>query len=346
MRAAVVGASGYSGLEVVRLLLGHPRVELAAITSEQRAGVPAGEAFPGLRGLVDLSFEALDAASLAERVDVAFCCLPAGEVSARAVATLHAGGVRVVDLSADFRLRSMADYERAYGAHAAPELFGKAVYGIPELYREQMPDARLVAAAGCYPTCAGLALLPFLRAGVIETSGIVIDAKSGVSGAGRKLADDYLYGELDGNPHAYKVGRVHRHVPEMEQEASIAAGEPIQLAFVPHLIPTTRGMLATIVTRPRRTITTRDAIAVLSEAWGEEPFVRVLPEGEVPQVAAVRGTNFCDVTAVADPGSGTLLLLSALDNLTKGAGGQMVQCLNAMCGFDEREGLWGAPLLP
>ena len=345
MRVAVVGASGYTGLELIRLVLRHPQLELVAITSEQRAGVPAGEAFPALRGLVDLAFESFDPAALIGRVDAALCCLPAGP-TARSLAQLRAGGVRVVDLSADFRLQRMADYEGWYGEHSAPELFGKAVYGIPELYRSEMAGSMLVAAAGCYPTCVGLALYPLLRAGQIETQGIAIDAKSGVSGAGRSLADGYLYGELEGNPHAYKVGSTHRHVPEMEQEASLAAGEPIRLTFVPHLLPVTRGMLATVFTRPRAALTTAQAIEVLAEAYADEPFVRVLPEGEVPQIASVRGTNFCDVTAISDERSGSLLLLSALDNLTKGASGQVVQCLNAMCGFDEREGLWAAPLLP
>ena len=345
MRVAIVGASGYTGLEAIRIVLRHPQLELAAITSEQRDGMAAGDAFPGLRGLLDLRFEKLDTASLAGRVDAALCCLPDGP-AAKAVAALHQAGTTVVDLAGNFRLQRMDDYTLWYGEHAAPQLFGKAVYGIPELYRGQLAGAKLAAAAGCYPTASLLPLLPFLRAGLIETTGIAIDAKSGVSGAGRTLADGYLFGELEGNPHAYKPGGVHRHVPEMEQEAAAAAGEAIRLCFVPHLLPISRGMLCSVITRPRRSLSTADALEVLAGAYADEPFVRVLPEGELPEVAAVRGTNFCDVSAVSDERSGTLLLLSSLDNLVKGASGQMVQCLNAMLGFDETAGLLVAPLLP
>jgi N-acetyl-gamma-glutamyl-phosphate reductase len=345
VRIAIVGGSGYTGLEAIRIVLRHPQLELVAITSEQRDGLAAADAFPGLRGLVDLRFEKLDAASLAGRVDAVLCCLPDGP-AAQAVAAFHRAGVTVVDLAGNFRLLSMDDYTKWYGVHAAPELFGKAVYGIPELHRAELAGAKLAAAAGCYPTAALLPLVPLLRAGLIETTGLVIDAKSGVSGAGRTLSDGYLYAELDGNPHAYKVGSVHRHVPEMEQEASAAAGESIRLSFVPQLLPTTRGMLATVIARPRGTLSTADVLEVLGSAYAAEPFVRVLPEGELPQVASVRGTNFCDVAAVSDERSGTLLLLSSLDNLVKGASGQMVQCLNVMCGFDETEGLLVAPLLP
>lgn len=345
MRVAIVGASGYTGLEAVRIVLRHPQLELVAITSEQRDGMAASQAFPGLRSLVDLHFEKLDTASLADRVDAALCCLPEGP-AAQAVAALHRAGVTVVDLAGNFRLLSLDDYTRWYGEHAAPELFGKAVYGIPELHRDELAGASFAAAAGCYPTAALLLLVPLLRAGLIETTGIVVDAKSGVSGAGRTLADGYLYGELDGNPHAYRVGSAHRHVPEMEQEASAVAGERIRIAFVPHLLPATRGMLSTVITRPRRSLSTADALEVLGSAYAAEPFVRVLPEGELPQVASVRGTNFCDVAAVSDERSGTLLLFSSLDNLVKGASGQMVQCLNLMGGLDETEGLLVAPMLP
>ena len=345
MRVAIAGASGYTGLELIRIVLRHPELELAAVTSEQRAGVPVGEAFPGLRGLVDLTFESLDPAALAERVETAFLCLPHG-TSAAAVGPLRAGGVRVVDLGGDFRLRNMDDYLRWYGEHKAPELFGQAIYGVPELYRGELAGAPFAAAAGCYPTSALLPLVPFLRQGRVETAGIVVDAKSGVSGAGRTLDDGYLFAELEGSPHAYKVGGVHRHVPEMEQEASAAAGEPLRLSFIPHLLPITRGMLTSVITRPRQALSTADALAVLGEAYADEPFVRVLPEGEFPSVAAVRGTNFCDVAAVSDERAGTLLLLSALDNLGKGASGQMVQCLNVMAGLEETAGLQLGPWLP
>lgn len=345
MRVGIVGASGYTGLELVRLVRRHPELELVAITSEQRAGIAAGDAFPGLRGLVDLTFESFDPKSLARRVDIAFCCLPAGP-TAKSVGELVDAGVTVVDLAADYRFKEMADYTGWYGEHPNPGLFGKAVYGLPEVRRDGLAGAKFVAAAGCYPTCSLMPLVPFLRAGLIETTGIVIDAKSGVSGAGRTMADTFMMGELDANAHAYKVGGVHRHVPEINQEASGAAGEPVKVTFIPHLLPMTRGMLATVVAQPKAALSTADALSVLEEAYADEPFIRVVPEGEAPKIASVRGTNFCDVTAVADATAGTLVLLSALDNLGKGASGQMVQCLNRMQGWDETTGLLEAPLLP
>ncbi len=344
MKVAVVGASGYTGLELVRILLRHPEFELAAVTSEQRRGRPVGAAFPSLRGQLDLVFEAADPSALAGRVELAFSALPHA-ASARVVAALRAGGVQVVDLSADFRLRDPRVYRATYGEHPAPELLASAVYGLPELYRERLIGAELVAAPGCYPTGALLPLVPFLREGLIEPWAW-IDAKSGASGAGRKLEAGYLFAELDENCAAYKVGGVHRHVPEIEQEASAAAGKPVTVSFVPHLLPTIRGLATTLFVRPRRRLAAADARAVLEAAWGGERFVRVLPEGETPSLSAVRGANFCDVAAFSDERSGALILLSALDNLVKGAAGQAVQCANLMRGLPEWTGLLEAPLAP
>ena len=344
-RVGIVGASGYTGLELVRLVRRHPELELVAITSEQRAGAPAGDAFPALRGLIDLTFESFDPKSLAERIDIALCCLPAGP-TAKGVGELVDAGLSVVDLAADYRLKDMADYENWYGEHHNPRLFGRAVYGMPELHRKALRGAKFTAAAGCYPTCSMLPLAPFLSEGLVDTKGIVIDAKSGVSGAGRTLADIYLHGELDANAHAYKVGGVHRHVPEMNQQATDLAGTAVRLTFIPHLLPTTRGMLASVVARPLGSFSTADAIGVLERAYAGEPFVRVLGEGQTPSIANVRGTNFCDVTAVVDERAGSLVLLSALDNLGKGASGQMLQCLNLMQGWEETTGLLEVPLLP
>jgi N-acetyl-gamma-glutamyl-phosphate reductase len=255
--------------------------------------------------------------------------------------------VRVADLSADFRLHDLATYEAWYGSHAAPELVGKAVYGLPELHREALRGAELVAVPGCYPTSALLPLVPFLRAGLVDPgAGISIDSKSGVSGAGRKLEAGYLFAELDENCRAYKVGGEHRHVPEIEQEAIAAAGEAVRVSFVPHLLPVIRGMLTSIYARPRSALGSADARAVLERAYARERFVRVLPAGETPSLAAVRGSNFCDVAGFADERTGALILLSALDNLGKGAAGQAVQCANLMCGFPEQAGLLEAPLVP
>ncbi len=346
MRVAVLGASGYSGLELLRILLRHPEAELVALTSEQRAGEALGDAFPSLRGLCALRLEAADPADLARRCDVAFTALPHA-ASAPAVAGLREGGTRVIDLSADFRLGDRATYEAWYGPHKAPEWFGRAVYGLPELHREALRGAELVASPGCYPTSVLLPLAPFLRRGLIEPRPLHVDSKSGVSGAGRKLDAGFLFAELDENCRAYAPGGAHRHVPEMEEQArALASGADVRIAFTPHLLPTIRGIVSSIYASPRDALDTPGARAVLEEAYADEPFVRVLPEGELPSLAAVRGSNFCDVQALVDARTGSLLLLSALDNLVKGAGGQAVQAWNVASGFPETTGLLEAPLAP
>ncbi len=345
MRVAVIGASGYTGLELLRILSRHPEFELCVVTSEQRAGAAVGDGFPSLRGIVDLDFEANDPAAIAPRVDIAFTALPHA-ASAPTVMALRKAGVRVVDLSADFRLKSVDTYTRWYGEHPAPALIDTAVYGLPELYRERLAKTELVAVPGCYPTSVLLPLVPFLKQGLVATDGIVVDSKSGVSGAGRKLDESFLFAELDDNCYSYKVGNQHRHVPEMEQEAGFAAGSDISVTFVPHLLPTTRGIVTTIYLRPNAPLSTERANRVLREAYAHERFVRVLPEGQTPSLASVRGSNFCDVAAVCDERANTLILLSALDNLVKGASGGAVQSANVMCGFPEHSALLEAPLVP
>ena len=346
MRVAVFGASGYTGLELLRILLRHPQFELAVATSEQRAGEPVGEVFPSLRGQLDLRFTAsADAQALAREVDLAFTALP-HSASAPTVAALRKAGVPVVDLSADFRLRDPAVYREFYGEHPAPELVQGAVYGLPELHREALRKAELVAVPGCYPTSAILPLAPFLREGLVEPRGLVIDSKSGVSGAGRKLEAQYLFAEQDENCMAYKPGHQHRHTPEIEQEASLVAGSPVRVSFVPHLLPTIRGIVTSVYARPRKPISAAQAREVLVRAYAGERFVRVLPPGETPSLAAVRGSNFCDVAAFSDEGNSTLILLSALDNLCKGASGAAVQCANLMRGLPEELGLLGTALAP
>jgi N-acetyl-gamma-glutamyl-phosphate reductase len=345
MRVAVIGASGYTGLELLRILLRHPQFELIVATSEQRAGTPVGEAFPALRGLVDLTFEPNNPARIAERVDLAFTALP-HNASAPTVAALRQAGVRVVDLSADFRLRDLQIYQTWYGEHKAPELIGSAVYGLPELYRDALAKAELVAVPGCYPTSVLLPLVPLLRAGLVDPAGIVVDSKSGVSGAGRKLQEGLLFAELDDDCRPYQVGNLHRHVPELEQEASLAAGRAVSITFVPHLLPTIRGIVTSIYITPTRPTSAEEARRLLQDAYSDEPFVRVLPAGEAPSLRSVRGSNFCDVATFADERTNTLILLSSLDNLVKGASGGAVQCANRMCGHPEELGLLEAPLLP
>ncbi len=344
MRVAVVGASGYVGLELLRIVLRHPELELVAATSQQRSGQPVGEAFPALRGLLDLEFEPADPKMLAKRAEACFTALPHA-ASARIVAALRKAGMPVVDLSADYRFRELETYEAWYGRHASPELFGQAVYGLPEVYREELRGAELVAAPGCYPTGALLPLLPFLREGLIEPRPIFLDAKSGISGAGRTVDERYLFSELQENAQAYKVAH-HRHQPELEQEASLAAGEAVEISFVPQLIPTTRGILSTLFTNLRAPLDSESARQVLERAYADEPFVRVLPADQTPSLAGVRGSNFCDVTAIADEKKRSLILLSAIDNLVKGASGQAVQCFNLMRALPETMGLLEAPLQP
>ena len=345
MRVAVIGASGYTGLELVRIVLRHPELELTVMTSEQRAGQRVADCFPALRDLTDLSFEsAADPRAFAGRIDVAFTALPHG-TAAVVVAALREAGILTLDISADFRLRSADTYREWYGEHGAPDLFGKAVYGLPEVYREEIRSAELIAAPGCYPTGALLPMLPFLRAGVVHTDTIFVDAKSGVSGAGRSLADGFLFAELDGNARAYKVA-AHRHVPEIRQEAAVAAGGEVGVTFIPYLIPTVRGIVSSVLMRPNRPLDQAEAHEILSRAYAEEPFVRVLPSGETPALQSVNGSNYCDVAIQVDPHNGSLVALSAIDNLVKGSGGQAVQCLNLMRGWPEATGLSEAPLLP
>ena len=344
MRVAVIGASGYTGMELLRIIQRHPHLELVAVTSEQRAGEVVGEAFPALRGIVGLSFEPLDASALAKRVDAAFVCLPHA-TAAPAVESLRADGVTVVDISADFRFTDRETYEAWYGPHKAPGLFGKAVYGMPEIHGAELPGAELIAAPGCYPTSALLPMLPFLRAGVVEPGTIIVDAKSGASGAGRAAGEAFQLTELDGNAYAYKVA-AHRHGPEIEQEASAVAGRPVKVTFVPHLLPTIRGIISASYLQAAPGLTTAAAREILLAAYGEAPFVRVLPEGETPKLAHVRGSNFCDIGVVVDEHASTLVALGAIDNLVKGAVGQGVQCLNIAQGWSETAGLEEAPFSP
>jgi len=345
MRVAVIGASGYTGIELVRILLRHPEFEISVVTSEQRAGGAVVESLPAFQGLLDLDFEAVDPKRIADEAELAFTALPHA-ASAAVVKELCAAGMSVVDLSADFRLRDLATYESWYAKHPAPDLLAQAVYGLPEAYRSQIPGAKLVAAPGCYPTSVLVPLRPFLQAGLVDTQPIFIDSKSGTSGAGKKLQQDLLFSEVDENCRSYSVGGKHRHIPEIEQEASAAAGESVSVVFTPYLLPTIRGIVTSIYCRPRQPLSQQEASQILREAYAEEPFVRVLPEGKTPSLAAVRGSNFCDVAAVVDARNGALLLLSAIDNLVKGSGGQAVQCANLMFELPESMGLLEAPLVP
>jgi N-acetyl-gamma-glutamyl-phosphate reductase len=338
----VAGATGYMGAELLRLLRVHPRVRIEVVmASERSAGVPIGRLIPSLRGHLDLTVEALDAERLAARADCVLLALPHGETH-HVVSVLRRRGRRVIDLSADYRLRSAAEFETWYGtAHADPEGLAEAVYGLPELFRKEIAGARLVANPGCYPVGALLAVTPLLRAGLGRPDGIVIDAKSGVTGAGaqtRKPDPMYQYVEANENLLAYGVGR-HRHTPEIEQGLAAVVGAPVRVTFTPHLVPMNRGLFTTAYVPLAREASTGECLAAFREAYAGEPFVRVLDEGELPRTRAVVGSNCADVGVVVDGRNGRAVCLSAIDNLGKGAAGQMIQRANLMLGLDETAGL-------
>jgi N-acetyl-gamma-glutamyl-phosphate reductase len=340
MKVGIVGASGYTGAELLRLLTGHPEFEVAVVTAHTNAGQAVGEHTPSLRAAYPgLVYEAFDPGRF-DGLDLVFCALPHGE-SQRLVPGLRGRVGTVVDLAADFRLRDAALYPQWYGEpHAAPELLADAVYGLPELFRAGLEGATLVAAAGCYPTAAGLALAPLLRAGVVEASGLVVDAASGVSGAGRGLKETLHFGTVDEDFVAYGL-LTHRHTPEMEQ----ILDAPV--VFTPHLAPMVRGILATCYARPaadHATASTADVLDVLHEAYDDEPFVVVTDAP--PSTKATTGSNTAHVTARVDPRTGWVLTLCALDNLVKGASGQAIQCANAALSLPETTGLPTAGLYP
>jgi N-acetyl-gamma-glutamyl-phosphate reductase len=348
VRVAIAGASGYMGAELLRLLLRHPRVEVVAVTSERLSGQPVAATYPHLRGLTALGFEELDAARLAEVADVVFLALPHME-SQRVVPVLRQRRVKAIDLSADYRLRDAADYTTWYRTpHVDADGLGEAVYGLPELHRKRIAEASLVANPGCYPVGAILAVAPLLRRGLARTDGIVVDGKSGVTGAGaqgRKVDPMYLFTEANENLQAYGLAS-HRHTPEIEQELAAVAGQPLRVAFTPHLVPLNRGLFTTASVPLTRAMATADLLEVYRECYAGEPFVRVLPEGERPATRAVVGSNYCDLTVVADPRTGRAVCVSAIDNLGKGGSANAVQNLNIVFGWTERTGLEAPPVYP
>lgn len=349
VRTAVIGASGYSGEELVRLLLGHPHCDLVAVTSRQSAGRTVAEVFPrfALHSRArELRFTEPDAAALARLADLIFLALPHGVAAEFALPLLNAGR-RVIDLSADFRLRRAATYREFYGHdHPAPALLDRAVYGLPEVHREAIRGATLIASPGCYPTSILLPLIPLLRAGLVSSSGIIADSLSGVSGAGRKAEVDYLFCECNESLRAYGVPK-HRHLSEIEEQLAAAAGEPVTVQFTPHLVPVNRGILTTLYLAPRERFRTEDEAAALGArlaaayraAYGGEPFVRLLEGKALPDTKNVVGTNVVEIAWRLDPRTGRLIVLSAEDNVVKGASGQAVQSMNILCGFPETAGL-------
>jgi N-acetyl-gamma-glutamyl-phosphate reductase len=351
VRTAIIGASGYSGEELVRLLVQHPQALLTSITSRQYAGQTLAQVFPRFAHhpkAATLRFSEPKVDLVARQADVVFLALPHGVAAEYAEPLLNLGA-RVVDLSADFRLKSPAVYADFYGHdHPCPRLLDESIYGLPEIYRSQLRSAKLVAAPGCYPTSILLPLIPLLRAKLISSQGIIADSLSGVSGAGRKAELDYLFVECNESLRAYGLPK-HRHLSEIEQELSSANASPVIIQFTPHLVPVNRGILTTLYLAPlepcssdtARTAFLHDLAACYRAAYQNEPFVRVLEGKQLPDTKNVVGTNVIEFGWRLDPRTGRLILVSAIDNLAKGASSQAVQCLNLMCGFPETAGLLG-----
>ena len=341
IKAGIVGGTGYTGVELLRILARHPGVELKAITSRKEAGSAVAQMFPSLRRHVDLAFSTPEAAKLAD-CDVVFFATPNGVAMNEARGLVDAG-VRLIDISADFRIRDIAEWEKWYKMkHACPELVAEAVYGLCEVNREAVRSARIVANPGCYPTAVQLGLLPIVEAGLVDIGHLIADAKSGVSGAGRKAETNLLFSEAADNFAAYGVAG-HRHLPEIRQHLSAVAGGPVGLTFVPHLTPMIRGMQATLYARVTREA---DFQAVFEARYSGEPFIDVLPPGSLPDTRSVRAANMCRI-AVHRPDQGdTLVVLSVIDNLVKGASGQAVQNMNIMFGLEETLGLEMVAVVP
>jgi N-acetyl-gamma-glutamyl-phosphate reductase len=340
-KVSVVGASGYAGEELVRLLLSHPYVDLVAVTSRQFAGKTLVQVFPRFSHHEEanaLKFSDADPKQLAREAEIIFLALPHG-LAAEFAKPLLTTGARVVDLSADFRVKDPAVYKEFYSRdHPAPELLGEAVYGLPEIYREQIREAKLVACAGCYPTSILIPLRPLIRRKAIDRKRILVASLSGITGAGRKVEADYLFAERNESIRPYAVPK-HRHLSEIEQELSNLAGEPIIIQFTPHLIPVNRGIITTIYADIAGGVVAFDPGLVFQNAYAEEPFVRLLEEERLPDTKNVVGTNFIDIAWRIDKRTGRLIVMSAIDNIVKGASGQAIQCFNLMCGYPESVGL-------
>jgi N-acetyl-gamma-glutamyl-phosphate reductase len=348
-KVAIVGASGYSGEVLVQLLLNHPHAELVAVTSRQNAGQTLAQIFPKFAShpkSKTLRFTTPSTTELAGQADVVFLALPHGVAAEYAVPLLQAGSA-VIDLSADFRLKSADIYKEFYGNdHPAPELLQQAVYGLPEIYRVEIKKSRLIASPGCYPTSILLPTIPLLKAGIIQSAGIIADSLSGVSGAGRKAVETSLFCECNESARPYSVPK-HRHLSEIEEQLSLAAGTKVVMQFTPHLIPVNRGILTTLYLTPAEPFRDADGAAKFGEkvaacyqqAYGREPFVRLLEGKALPDTKNVVGTNVCEIAWRPDPRTGRLLVMSAEDNVVKGASGQAVQSMNILCGWPETAGL-------
>ncbi|UCD81089.1 MAG: N-acetyl-gamma-glutamyl-phosphate reductase [Desulfobacterales bacterium] len=340
-RVAVVGATGYAGAELVRILSGHPRVRLTIITSRQHAGVKFDQVYPAMAGLVDLICRDYSADLVCEHADLVFMALP-HKLPMAFVPDILRDDKKVIDLSADFRFNDADVYESTYQPHSAKELLDSAVYGLSEIYADRIKNARLIGNPGCYPTSVLLPLIPLLKEEMLDPATLVADSKSGVSGAGRSLSLTSHFCEVNESFKAYKAA-VHRHNPEMDAVLSREAGRPVSITFVPHLVPMTRGMLTTIYATPAADLTEKNIVDCYKNAYSRRPFIRLCQDGRLPDTLHVRGTNYCDIGFKLDKKNNRLILISAIDNLVKGAAGQAVQNMNIMLGVDETAGLLNVP---
>lgn len=344
IKVGIVGGTGYTGVELLRLLAQHPNVELRAITSRKEDGMHVAEMYPSLRGRVDIKFQTPDTAGL-EQCDVVFFATPHGVAMSQAQALLDAG-VRVIDLAADFRLQDLASFERWYKIqHACPDILKESVYGLPELNRDRVAKAKVVGNPGCYPTTVLLGLAPLLKGGLVETDSIIADCKSGVSGAGRKAEVHTLFSEASDNFRAYGVAG-HRHHPEISEQLALLAGKPVGLIFTPHLVPMIRGMFSTLYLRILPSALDTDFQALFEQHYANEPFVDVMPAGSLPETRSVRASNFLRIAVHRPEGGNQLVVLVVQDNLVKGASGQAVQNMNLMFGLPETTGLEHVAVLP
>jgi N-acetyl-gamma-glutamyl-phosphate reductase len=340
-RVGIVGATGYAGAELVRILSGHPQVELRILTSRQFAGVKFAEVYPAMAGCVDLVCEELAVEKICDCTDVVFTALP-HQLPMTVVPEFIKRGLRVVDLSADFRFSDAAVYEAAYQPHTAKDLLDQTVYGLSEIYFESLRSATLIGNPGCYPTSALLPLIPLAKHGLLDLNSLIVDSKSGVSGAGRSLSMASHFCEVNESFKAYKVAG-HRHNPEMDAILSREVNQQVHLTFVPHLVPMSRGMLTTVYATGARDLQAEDVRSCLTAAYRDCVFIRLCAEGRVPDTLHVRGTNYCDIGFQLEKSTNRLIIISAIDNLVKGAAGQAVQNMNIMLGLDESVGLLHIP---
>lgn len=344
IKAAIFGASGYTGQELTRILSAHPEVKLVAVTSRRFAGQPVSAVFPSLQGLSSLKYQNATPDQISKNCDVVFLALPHG-VSMNIAPEFIKAGKKVIDLSADYRIRDLKTYETWYAKHVSARLIKDAVYGIPELYRATIRKKKLVANPGCYPTSIILGLAPALKKNLLDVSTIIADSASGVSGAGREPLTGSLFCEVDSGFKAYKVGK-HRHLPEIEQELNALAGRKFPISFTPHLLPVKRGILSTIYAKMKKESSLQDLHSLYSAFYAKEKFVRICPAGVYPNISSMCGSNYCDIGLAVDSRTKRIIIMAAIDNLIKGAAGQAVQNMNIMCGLPEDTGLRIAPLYP